>query len=177
MLNDVFRAFPPVRYNSNSFAGMSAMWLESFISSWPQMLMFGIPIYLLLVQFLRFRRANAMVKRFAPAGRDSYHGMTTEDAQTILKTLAELEFPKLYSASMIIAIIRTYGIPSISSVLVQSGQLSHVDNASKRATDTGALLLEFGLNKPTSNRAIEAIARTNYLHSKWQRAGKITNDE
>ena len=139
--------------------------------------MLGIPIYLLLVQFLRFRRAKAMVETFAPTGRDSFREMTTEDAQTILKTLAELEFPKLYSASMIVAIVRTYGIPSISSVLVQSGQLSHVDNASKRATDTGALLLEFGLNKPTSNRAIEAIARTNYLHSKWQRAGKITNDE
>ena len=39
------------------------------------------------------------------------------------------------------------------------------------------LLLEFGLNKPTSERAIEAIARMNFLHSPYQKSGKITNDD
>ena len=47
----------------------------------------------------------------------------------------------------------------------------------KRAADTGVLLLEFGLNKPTSQRAIEAISRMNYLHSLYRKTGKITDDD
>lgn len=133
--------------------------------------------YSSIVRLLRYRRANALIKKYAPAGQASFQHLTNMEAQAILKNLAELEFPALYGTSMVMANVRTYGIPSISSVLVHSGQLGHVDNASKRAADTGVLLLEFGLNKPTSNRAIEAIARMNYLHSKWQQAGKITNDE
>ncbi|KAL8671082.1 MAG: hypothetical protein Q9168_004407 [Polycauliona sp. 1 TL-2023] len=55
--------------------------------------------------------------------------------------------------------------------------LKNSETASKRAADTGVLLLEFGLNKPTSERAIEAIARMNFLHSHYQKSGKITNDD
>ena len=51
------------------------------------------------------------------------------------------------------------------------------ETASKRAADTGVLLLEFGLNKPTSERAIEAIARMNFMHSCYRKSGKITNDD
>lgn len=58
-----------------------------------------------------------------------------------------------------------------------TGQLRGSETASKRAADTGVLLLEFGLNKPTSERAIEAIARMNFLHSRYQKSGKITNDD
>ena len=58
-----------------------------------------------------------------------------------------------------------------------TGQLKNPETASKRAADTGVLLLEFGLNKPTSERAIQAIARMNFLHSRHQRSGKITNDD
>ena len=32
--------------------------------------------------------------------------MTADDAQAILKTLAELEFPKLYGFSMVVALFR-----------------------------------------------------------------------
>ncbi len=58
-----------------------------------------------------------------------------------------------------------------------TGQLKNEETTSKRAADTGVLLLEFGLNKPTSERAIEAIARMNFLHSRYQKSGKITNDD
>lgn len=61
--------------------------------------------------------------------------------------------------------------------MVATGQLRNAETASKRAADTGVLLLEFGLNKPSSERAIEAIARMNYLHSRYQKTGKITNDD
>ena len=39
------------------------------------------------------------------------------------------------------------------------------------------LLFEFGLNKPTSERAVEAIARMNFLHCPYRKSGKITNDD
>lgn len=69
------------------------------------------------------------------------------------------------------------GVPSISSLLVATGQLKHLETASKRVADAGVLILEFVLNKPTSERAIEAITRMNYLHAPYQKSGKITNDD
>ena len=134
-------------------------------------------LYLSTVRILRYQRARALEQQYAPAGRASFSNLTATDAQGILKTLAELEFPKIYAFSMVVAIFRTYGIPSMSSVLVHTGQLSNTTTSSKRAADTGVILLELGLNKPASERAIEAIARMNYLHSRWQRAGKIKEDD
>ena len=68
-------------------------------------------------------------------------------------------------------------MPSISSLLAATGQLKHIDTASKRAADAGVLILEFELNKPTSERAIEAIARMNYLHAPYLKSGKISDDD
>ena len=72
---------------------------------------------------------------------------------------------------------QTYGIPSVSSLLVATGQLADIPTASKRIADTGVLLLEFALNEPASERAIQAIARMNFLHAGYRKAGKITNDD
>ena len=58
-----------------------------------------------------------------------------------------------------------------------TGELKNPETSSKRAADTGLLILEFGLNKPASERAIQAIARMNFLHSRYQKAGKITNND
>ena len=58
-----------------------------------------------------------------------------------------------------------------------TGELKSSETSSKRAADTGVLVLEFGLNKPTSERAIQAIARMNFLHSRYQKAGKIMNND
>ena len=65
----------------------------------------------------------------------------------------------------------------MSSLLVATGQLVSLESASKRIADTGVILLEFALNDPTSERAIHAIARMNYLHAPYQKSGKITNDD
>ena len=43
--------------------------------------------------------------------------------------------------------------------------------------DTGVLITEFLAHPPTSERANEAIARMNYLHSMYQKQGKISNDD
>ncbi|KAI9668616.1 MAG: hypothetical protein M1831_001055 [Alyxoria varia] len=62
-------------------------------------------------------------------------------------------------------------------LLVATGELSNESTASQRGSDTGVLIMEFALNKPSSERARTAISRMNYLHSRYQKAGKISNDD
>lgn len=63
-------------------------------------------IYLPIVHILRYQRATSLERKYAPEGRKSLRNMTAEDAQSILKTLAELEFPSLYGFSMVVALFR-----------------------------------------------------------------------
>jgi ER-bound oxygenase mpaB/B'/Rubber oxygenase, catalytic domain len=71
---------------------------------------------------------------------------------------------------------QTYGIPSISSLLIATGQISTDSPAgTKRMADTGALLLEAVLNPPASDRAIAAIARINYIHDRHRQRGRISD--
>ena len=67
-------------------------------------------MYLLIVHYFRYRRARGLEKKYAPEGRTSFRNMTADDAQTILKTLAELEFPSLYGFSMVVALFRVWRI-------------------------------------------------------------------
>lgn len=46
-----------------------------------------------------------------------------------------------------------------------------------RYTDTTILIQEFSDHHPHSERSIKAIARMNYIHSRYQKAGKISNDD
>lgn len=39
------------------------------------------------------------------------------------------------------------------------------------------MIAEFYLNPPTAKRTVETISRMNYIHSVYQNAGKIKNDE
>ena len=73
---------------------------------WKLILVLGMLAYIFLVHMLRYQRAKSLARKYAPAGRESFRKMTAEDAQAILKTLAELEFPSLYGFSMIMALFR-----------------------------------------------------------------------
>lgn len=120
---------------------------------------------LFLVYIFRYQRAKSFGKNHAPAGRESVRKMTADDAQAIVQRLAELETPRFSEFSMVMALFRvsssqeyhcyslstdldvqTYGIPSISILLVATGDFNSIENASKRAAGAGVLLLEFGLN-------------------------------
>ncbi|KAF3901503.1 hypothetical protein ABW20_dc0106140 [Dactylellina cionopaga] len=103
--------------------------------------------------------------------------MTLEDAHAIQTELAELEFPRVFSASVFFALFKTYGIPSISKLLVLTGQLANESTTSKRAADTGVLLVEAVIGDPKDARTIDAIVRINYLHSRYIKAGKISNED
>ena len=86
------------------------MQLTSYVfaswQSWKFLLIPALLVYVLLVHLLRDRRAKSLEKRFSPAGRVSLRHLTTNDAQTILKDLTELEFPKLFGFSIIFALFK-----------------------------------------------------------------------
>lgn len=77
----------------------------------------------------------------------------------------------------LILLQRTYGIPSISKLLCETQQLGKVEYAGRRYADTAILIIEFTGHSPRAERTNEAIARMNYLHSRYQKAGKISNDD
>lgn len=65
----------------------------------------SILVYVFIVRILRYNRSEGLRARFTAGGK-KFSDMTAEDAQSILKTLAELEFPKLYGLSMVVALFR-----------------------------------------------------------------------
>ncbi|CAF9940553.1 MAG: hypothetical protein ALECFALPRED_008712 [Alectoria fallacina] len=133
--------------------------------------------YLTLVAFFRGRRLRSTLVKHPYSTRASFASMTNEDAYLIQKGIGELEFPFTFEKSLQFALFRTYGIPTISKLLVQTNQLSEGSTATKRYTDTTVLIAEFLGYHPTSARSIEAIGRMNYIHSQYQESGKILDDD
>ncbi|KAK9327259.1 hypothetical protein V1520DRAFT_299690 [Lipomyces starkeyi] len=144
--------------------------------SWTPYFIPGFLLYALLCSVLRFRRRDAMHKKFNYT-RATFSKMTNVDAQAIMSYLGELEFPKIFLASIQFALFKTYGIPTISELLVATKEFSTPENASKRYADTGILIGEFTSHHPQSDRVIKALARMNYIHNRYQTAGKIHNDD
>jgi ER-bound oxygenase mpaB/B'/Rubber oxygenase, catalytic domain len=61
--------------------------------------------------------------------------------------------------------------------LLATGQLASHATTSKRAADTGVILTEVVLHHPSNERAIDGIARMNYLHARYRKSGKILNHD
>lgn len=133
--------------------------------------------HLSVVAFLRYRRLHSTLVKYPYPTRTSFASMTNEDAYLIQQEISELEFPFTFEKSLQFALFRTYGIPSISKLLVQTSQFSEGNTASKRYADTVLLLAEFLEYHPTSSRSIEAIGRMNYIHSQYQKSGKLLDDD
>ncbi|TGO60857.1 hypothetical protein BCON_0032g00520 [Botryotinia convoluta] len=132
---------------------------------------FIISTYLLIVHSLRLSRQDSMIKKFGYKTRESLKKMTNTDAQAII------EFPRFYVTSLQFALFKTYGIPTISKLLVDTKQFSSKETASKRYADTTVLIAEFSSHHSLHPRVLKAISRMNYLHSGYQKAGKISNED
>lgn len=132
--------------------------------------------YLLLVRALRYCRCSSIQAKFE-LNRTGSPPMTLEAAQSILLELAELEFPFTFEKSLQFALFRTYGIPTISKLLVETRQLAVPANSPKRYVDTVVLVSEFIGRRWGSKEWCESMSRMNCLHSVYQKAGKIRNDE
>ena len=133
--------------------------------------------YVILVASFRNRRLRSTLAKHPYPTRISFASMTNEDAYLIQQGISELEFPFIFDKSLQFALFRTYGIPTISKLLVQTSQFSEESTATKRYADTTVLLAEFLGYHPSSTRSIEAIGRMNYIHSQYQKSGKILDDD
>ncbi|KAJ5929870.1 hypothetical protein N7454_006820 [Penicillium verhagenii] len=103
--------------------------------------------------------------------------MTNHDAWAIQKTILQMEFPFIVLKSLQFALFRTYGIPTISTLLLKTSQFSDTATSFKRYADTGTLIGEFMAFDPNSERAQTAIARTNFLHQGYRTSGKILDED
>ncbi|KAI8630331.1 hypothetical protein F5Y19DRAFT_484207 [Xylariaceae sp. FL1651] len=147
---------------------------------WEPWILTAVVGYLLLCTTLRNSQKRTVEKQFNYNDRASLARMTLKDAHAIQTWLAEQQFPSTFSASLFFALFKTYSIPSISRLLAttrQFGRPGDIEAASKRAADTSVLLTNMIMRPPGSLQARLAVARTNYLHNIYRRAGHISNDD
>ncbi|KAK4444002.1 hypothetical protein QBC34DRAFT_415993 [Podospora aff. communis PSN243] len=140
---------------------------------WPQWAVIA-SLYLITVRALRYRRRDKVTRRFPT--REAMATMTVEDAYEIQRDLNEVEFPYFFTQALFFGFFKTYGIPTISDLLMKTGQLSKPENASKRTADTGAVLSETN-SHPQGERRIQGLARMNYMHGLYRKSGKILDDD
>ena len=134
-------------------------------------------MYPTLVALFRHHRLRQSLEDYPYTTRRSYSDMTNEHAFYIQQILAELEFPFTYEKALQFALFRTYGIPSISKLLVETREFSEAATSTKRYTDTTVLVGEFLGYHPQSKRSIEAIDRMNYIHNQYRKSRKISDDD
>ncbi|KAL8879257.1 MAG: hypothetical protein Q9198_003099, partial [Flavoplaca austrocitrina] len=134
-------------------------------------------LYPLLVAYLRYDRLRSTQKHYGYTTRPSLGRMTDDDAYEIQLSIAQLEFPFTFQKALQFALFRTYGIPSMSKLLVATTQFAEMSTASKRYVDTEVLIREFTNHKPSDPRTLEAIARMNYIHSLYRKNGSIRDDD
>jgi len=66
----------------------------------------GFFLYALVCRFLRFRRRDALLKKYHYPTRESLSKMTNDDAQAIGQILGQLEFPYIYVTSLQFALFK-----------------------------------------------------------------------
>ncbi|PPQ75159.1 hypothetical protein CVT24_007487 [Panaeolus cyanescens] len=155
----------------------------------------GIVGWVILVRSLRWRRYHAIHRTYGPKWDNGRGSISPGEAQKIMAVSTQYDMPFLMDNALAFALFKTNAIPSISKLLAAT---THPSPAllSRRFSDvsrisatwlgcpiTGFQDLDFESNtvglpdaKPTSfedPRANIAIARTNWLHSKY----KISNDD
>ena len=140
--------------------------MASFILTFIVLLLFT---YLFVCRYFRFRRIQYILRK--------YHNVQLDyrAAQHISQLQGEYDMPYMGLLSTSFALFKTYGIPTISRLLVQTNQLAQLDTAGRRAEDTGVLLNESILHDLDSDRSRMGIARINYIHSLYRKS--ISNDD
>ncbi|CAG8891821.1 unnamed protein product [Penicillium egyptiacum] len=131
--------------------------------------------YIALVGLLRYRRMAKIEAPFAP-GKKDLSEMTVKEAHSILNQLQELEFPHAFAKARKMALLKAGGIPTMSKLFAVTGQ-NNKRNSGKRAVDTEILLREVQSKPRDSDRYTSAVARMNYLHARYRRASKITDND
>lgn len=93
------------------------------------------------------------------------------DAQRIHRLTVSYEFPWDYQRALELALYRSYCLPSVSSLLVTTGEFR--DRPQKRYDDTALLMGELVESGYDSPRGREALRVVNRQHARWD----ISNDD
>ncbi|KAL2755651.1 hypothetical protein ACRALDRAFT_1071118 [Sodiomyces alcalophilus JCM 7366] len=154
--------------------------------------------YLALCAALRFRGIKNLQRRMGFVDRASLQRMSNDEAQLILRHIIEREFPMVYELALQFALFKPRRTSQIQSIPSRGGHPSSIcllmpdpwpsacprwSNWFRTLTDTKTPLSSsqttrrFSLNPPSSDRALKAIARMNYLHSPYKAAGRISNED
>jgi len=140
-------------------------------------LLVGLIGYVGLCRLLRYNVRDGLYAKYPYKTKADLRKMTNQEAWAIQRRLMATEFPFTHEKALQFALFKTYGIPTMSSLLVRTKQLSYSKYAGKRYSDTELLIAEFLSAPPDSRRANEATARMNYIHSIYQKQGYVSNDD
>ncbi|KAL1742150.1 hypothetical protein HDZ31DRAFT_66260 [Schizophyllum fasciatum] len=139
--------------------------------------------YLGLVRALRWRKYKQVHRKYSHKVEKGL--LTPAEAQEIVQLALGYDMHWLLNQALSFALFKTYGIPSISKLLVATKELSAEQNVAKRYADT-ELLIGSWTSCPIDGRypsaskcarydprAMISMARVNFLHSKYQ----ISNED
>ena len=94
-----------------------------------------------------------------------------DDAPTIHKIMAAIEFPWDYQRALELALFRTYCVPTVSDLLDATGEFR--DRPQKRYDDTSLLMIELVLGGYHDGRGREALRMINRNHQRYD----ISNED
>ncbi|KAG0261175.1 hypothetical protein BG011_001281 [Mortierella polycephala] len=97
----------------------------------------GLLAYMALVRHFRYKRINALLKKYPDP---TIPLRNLEAAREVSSIVGDLDFPFLNVVSLEFALFKTYAIPSISKVLAATKQFA--TSCLKRADDTALILME-----------------------------------
>ncbi|KAI1052329.1 hypothetical protein LB507_007765 [Fusarium sp. FIESC RH6] len=165
--------------NSSSSAGFHSDLLTSFApTSISGPVLLGIFVgYVALCSLVRFSRVNSLRFKFGFHDRASLGQMTNQNAFEIVKVMANLEFPLFYDLGTRLALFETYAVQNVGHVLYGGSDLANRMKAPKRYADTEVVYLCFANFAPSSSVLHKAVARTNFLHAPYIKAGKIKQED
>ncbi|RGP67780.1 dephospho- kinase [Fusarium longipes] len=160
--------------NASTSASFQSDLLTSFSpTSFSGPILLGIFVgYVALCSLVRFSRVNSLRSKLGFHDRASLSRMTNQDAFEIVKVMANLEFPLFYDLGTRLALFENVG-----HVLYGGSDLANRQKAPKRYADTEAMYLCFANFGPDSPTLHKAVARTNFLHAPYIKAGKIKQED
>lgn len=130
--------------------------------------------YLLLASLLRTLHLHALRKKYTRLAPNPYT-MTPQTAHEILLPLFTHEFPFSYALSTQIALLKSYAIPSGTSLLVATRRLTTPRAVGKRSEDTAIFISELLASNIDSDRGLKALSKMNWIHRQY--GNRIRNDD
>lgn len=134
----------------------------------------AVAIYLLLASLLRTLHLHALRKKYTQLAPNPYT-MTPQTAHTILLPLFTHEFPFSYALSTQIALLKSYAIPSGTSLLTSTRRLTTPRAVGKRSEDTAIFISELLASNIDSERGLKALSKMNWIHRQY--GTRIRNDD